>query len=186
MDEYKNPTIEELRSQYEVQSCFTAYVVGLFGEEIDRLKEELDNAEMAAGINLYEFEKLQAEAEQLKYKAYGCEICVNNEIVLNESGRFYPDCKIDGCANGDGFYSVHYEEFIGLFKGSEFETKETECEYCKNNKSLYFDKENTNPNLREVYIELDGTLSITPYYGDILIDSVQIKINYCPMCGRKI
>lgn len=59
------------------------------------------------------------------------------------------------------------------------------CEYCKNNKSLYFDKSGKHPNLREVYIEDDGNMTVSPYFCDET-ESVQIKINYCPMCGRKL
>lgn len=59
------------------------------------------------------------------------------------------------------------------------------CEYCKENKSLYFDSKNNNPNLREVYVENDGNMTVTPYlYSDT--ETVQIKINYCPMCGEKL
>ena len=56
------------------------------------------------------------------------------------------------------------------------------CKYCKNNESLYFNK-NHNPNLHEVYIENDGNITVTPYLCEDT-EVIQIKINYCPMCGR--
>jgi hypothetical protein len=36
----KNPTIEELREKYACQSCDRAYIVALFGEEIDKLQQD--------------------------------------------------------------------------------------------------------------------------------------------------
>ena len=59
------------------------------------------------------------------------------------------------------------------------------CEYCTENKSLYFDGKGNNPNLREVYIEDDGNLAVVPYLCDAT-ESVQIKINFCPMCGMEL
>jgi len=59
------------------------------------------------------------------------------------------------------------------------------CEYCTENKSLYFDNKGNNPNLREVYIEDDGNLVVVPYLYDDT-ESMQIKINYCPMCGKEL
>ena len=47
------------------------------------------------------------------------------------------------------------------------------------------DSKNNNPNLREVYIEDDGNLAVVPYLCDDT-ESVQIKINYCPMCGKEL
>jgi len=62
---------------------------------------------------------------------------------------------------------------------------EKPCEYCEENKSLYFDSKNNNPNLREVYIEDDGNMIVTPYLFDDMV-AIQIKINYCPMCGKEL
>ena len=60
------------------------------------------------------------------------------------------------------------------------------CEYCKKSKSLYYDK--GNPIIREVYIELDGTMSVASHISDnhTMHYGINFKINYCPMCGRKI
>jgi len=63
--------------------------------------------------------------------------------------------------------------------------REKGCGYCKTNKSLYFDKQGNNPNLKEVYIEGDGNLSVTPYLCDVT-ETIQIKLNFCPMCGRDL
>lgn len=59
------------------------------------------------------------------------------------------------------------------------------CKYCEELKSLYWDLDHDY--IREVYIELDGSMSVTPqqccyetYQG------INIQINYCPMCGRKL
>lgn len=59
------------------------------------------------------------------------------------------------------------------------------CKYCTELKSLYWNK--NHDYVREVYVELDGTLSIsTPYFKDELYNGINFKINYCPMCGRKL
>jgi len=90
-------------------------------------------------------------------------------------------------------YSKHYDkETLEMFEMNDIAIKaliekqqhKNECEYCKNNESLYFDDKNHNSNLREVYIENDGNITITPYLYDDT-EAIQIKINYCPICGRK-
>lgn len=64
-------------------------------------------------------------------------------------------------------------------------SKRKGCNYCNRNKSLFIDKKLNNPNLKEVYIENDGNLAIVPYLSEDT-ETVQIKINYCPMCGKKL
>lgn len=82
-------------------------------------------------------------------------------------------------------YAVEFdEESLLLFAEDELDYEKL-CEYCTENKSLYFDRKNNHPNLREVYIENDGYLTVTPYLYDET-ESVQIKINYCPMCGKQL
>lgn len=77
------------------------------------------------------------------------------------------------------------------------------CKYCTCNESLFYDK--NSEGIREVVIEQDGTLSIcsNDYDREEMKESMamgfsfdesskmaqyglSIKINYCPMCGRKI
>jgi len=91
-------------------------------------------------------------------------------------------------------YSKHYDkETLEMFKMNgvairalkEKQKRENGCEYCKNNKSLYFDSNNHNSNLREVYIEDDGNMTVIPYLYENT-EMVQMKINYCPICGKKL
>lgn len=84
----------------------------------------------------------------------------------------------------------------------DLEKKET-CEYCESSKSLFYDRKSKD--VREVVIELDGTLSIFSNEWDneefeklvsvgipydeahkMAMFSYWIEINYCPMCGRKL
>lgn len=77
------------------------------------------------------------------------------------------------------------------------------CEYCNGNESLFYDR--YSKDVREVVIEGDGSLSIFSNNYDIeqreksesmgftaeearnmAEYSYNIKINYCPMCGRKL
>ena len=78
------------------------------------------------------------------------------------------------------------------------------CKYCtEQNESIFYDKDSNG--IREVVIEHDGTLSIssndydreeskkTQAIGFSLHESalmaqysISVKINYCPMCGRKL
>lgn len=61
------------------------------------------------------------------------------------------------------------------------------CEYCDEMKSIYWNDDYKVSTVREVYIEQDGTLSISSNasYEDENYD-INIKINYCPSCGRKL
>lgn len=77
------------------------------------------------------------------------------------------------------------------------------CEYCKESKSLFYDKDSED--VREVYIEQDSSITIASNYydADDYDKSVKIgfkpseafkmaqygyniEINYCPMCGVKL
>ena len=61
------------------------------------------------------------------------------------------------------------------------------CEYCDEMKSIYWNDDYRKSSVREVYIEPDKTLTITAnasYDEDNY--SINIKINYCPMCGREL
>lgn len=58
------------------------------------------------------------------------------------------------------------------------------CKFCKGTKNLYYSR--TNACIQEVYIEEDSTLSIScPLIDSEDEYSVNLKINYCPMCGKK-
>jgi len=82
-------------------------------------------------------------------------------------------------------YAVEFDdESLLLFAEDELDYEKS-CDYCTKNKSLYFDSKCNNPNLREVYIEDDGDMTVMPYLCDAT-ESVQIKINYCPMCGKEL
>lgn len=93
------------------------------------------------------------------------------------------------CGNSKHYDKETLEMFemndIAIKALKEKQQRENGCEYCKENESLYFDSKFNNPNLREVYIEDDGNMTVTPYLCDDT-ESVQIKINYCPMCGRNL
>lgn len=77
------------------------------------------------------------------------------------------------------------------------------CKYCERSESLFYDKESEG--IREVVVEQDGSLSVfsndydreeekkSEAIGFSFAESsrmaqyrVSIKINYCPMCGRKL
>lgn len=58
------------------------------------------------------------------------------------------------------------------------------CKYCEEMKSFYYSA--TNNYIQEVYMEEDGSLSIAcPAFSDEEGD-VNFKINYCPICGKKL
>lgn len=54
------------------------------------------------------------------------------------------------------------------------------CEFCNELKSLYYDRSGV---IQEVYIEPDKTLSVSNQDVEYIAN---IKINYCPMCGKKL
>ena len=77
------------------------------------------------------------------------------------------------------------------------------CKYCEENESLFYDRDSEG--IREVVLEQDGTMSICSNDYDreeskkamaigFSIDesakmaqySISIKINFCPMCGKKL
>lgn len=77
------------------------------------------------------------------------------------------------------------------------------CEYCRKTKSLFYDLHSKD--VREVVIEQDGELSILSNHFDreeyernqaigfsseesakMSQFNLNIKINHCPMCGRKL
>lgn len=86
------------------------------------------------------------------------------------------------------------------------------CEYCEENKSLYYNPKTRQRSFereskllgpstldtacKEVYIELDGSITINfigvvydKFYGEYIPDDssdINFKINYCPMCGKKL
>ena len=82
-------------------------------------------------------------------------------------------------------YVVQFDEESFLSFAEEELGYDKPCKYCTENKSLYFDSKYNNPNLHEVYIEDDGNMTIVPYLCNAT-ESVQIKINYCPMCGKEL
>lgn len=62
------------------------------------------------------------------------------------------------------------------------------CKYCASSESLFFRQWDPKENLDrfELYIDGDGIMTIDHvnfYTGEN--DGIDIKINYCPMCGRK-
>ena len=59
------------------------------------------------------------------------------------------------------------------------------CKYCEELKSLYWNDKNDY--IREVYIELDGTMAVShPNFGTDEYQGVNFEINYCPMCGKSL
>ena len=81
-------------------------------------------------------------------------------------------------------YEVRLDNGLSLlFAEDELEFDEQLCKYCTQLKSLYFS--NNHDNIREVYVELDGTMSISHWCQDEMGD-VNFEINYCPMCGEKL
>ena len=72
------------------------------------------------------------------------------------------------------------------------------CEYCSNSKSLFWENNTNNNAVREVYLELNGTMTVTTNLLDFSQENLKseldvfpkagcnFKINYCPMCGKKL
>lgn len=77
------------------------------------------------------------------------------------------------------------------------------CKYCEENESLFYDRDSEG--IREVVLEQDGTMSICSNDYDrkelkkamaigfsfdesakMAQYSISIKINFCPMCGKKL
>ena len=57
------------------------------------------------------------------------------------------------------------------------------CEYCGQLKSLYANNDYTESEVREIYVELDGTMTVAHLGG---YDDINFKINFCPLCGRPL
>jgi hypothetical protein len=54
-------------------------------------------------------------------------------------------------------------------------------------KSIYWNDDYRESAIREIYIEPDKTLTIVAEASyDEDNDSINIKINFCPICGRKL
>lgn len=125
--------------------------------------------------------------------------CEEHKDASNKSGDCMSYGKYDNNKHG---------KCIPLFEkcddSSESQSnKEKGCKYCNDNESLFYDKESEG--IREVVIEDDGTLSIcsNDYDREEMSEAMKIgfsfdesskmaqycksiKINYCPMCGRKL
>ncbi len=73
------------------------------------------------------------------------------------------------------------------------------CDFCKNNKSLFWCDNSNEHAIREVYLELDGSVTVQTNIIDLYEssknqkweipltarDSCNFSIRYCPMCGDK-
>ena len=59
------------------------------------------------------------------------------------------------------------------------------CDYCEEMKSIYIGGKGRDL-IQEIYIEIDGTMSITPNYPEEIFNGINFKINYCPICGAKL
>lgn len=86
--------------------------------------------------------------------------------------------------------------------------RKTNFPYCHKSKSLFWCDREDNNSVREIYVELDGTISVMTNLIDLedvdhkkllresgcayLADYPSLKvgcnveINYCPMCGRSL
>ncbi len=72
------------------------------------------------------------------------------------------------------------------------------CNFCRNMKSIFYLEKATGLSVKEVYIERDGSLSVTVCDGEPTKEFLQelsaplpwsqinIEINYCPMCGKRL
>jgi hypothetical protein len=58
------------------------------------------------------------------------------------------------------------------------------CDYCENTESLYWNPNDRESFIREIYIEQDETMTVTSNYD--YSNSINLPINYCPMCGKKL
>lgn len=63
------------------------------------------------------------------------------------------------------------------------------CSYCQDIQSLFWRQDNLREDLDrlELYIEQDENMTIShtnAYTGEQ--ENINIGINYCPMCGRKL
>lgn len=57
------------------------------------------------------------------------------------------------------------------------------CEHCLNLKSLFWEDNPYKSDIREIYVELDSSITVTFNDGN---ESINIPINNCPKCGRKL
>ena len=58
------------------------------------------------------------------------------------------------------------------------------CEYCKDTESIYWNPNDRESFIREIYIEQDETMTVTSNYSSS--NSINLQLNYCPMCGKKL
>ena len=58
------------------------------------------------------------------------------------------------------------------------------CKYCTKSERLYWCP-NYDYSVREVYVELDGSLTVDTNMLDEN-SGCNFKINFCPMCGKKL
>ena len=101
------------------------------------------------------------------------------QYIINKTG------EVTGIVDEKYPYNVKIDgdlEITLLFAEDELETEEP-CQYCTQLKSLYFSEDHDN--IREVYIELDGSISISHWCQDEM-GGVNFEISYCPKCGRKL
>lgn len=63
------------------------------------------------------------------------------------------------------------------------------CGCCSENESLFYRKSDVKNDLDrlELYIESDGSMMISHQNAYTFEqENINLKINYCPMCGRKL
>lgn len=60
------------------------------------------------------------------------------------------------------------------------------CEHCKNYESLIYFKEEYPLEYGEVTVMVVGGFLSYEFQTDFFYKDGHVKINYCPMCGRKL
>lgn len=117
---------------------------------------------------------------------------MNKDKLLKQIERVNPSSVnmrvYDSVSYWEGFYDAKDEiEDIIIQMSKHNNVMGNECQ-CKRG-SLFWYKEDDPKNewIREIYLEDNGSLTVVPQdiYPDYSKDTVNIEINYCPMCGRK-
>lgn len=78
------------------------------------------------------------------------------------------------------------EESKGVSDYIESISEPVGCPYCLELESLFWHKDNpeVSTSVKEIYIDLDGTLNVE--LSGYELDCISIPIDYCPKCGRKM
>lgn len=131
-------------------------------------------------------------------KIFNCKKCNSEDVYIKESGTqkglYCGDCGkwIQWLGKADLRLAER------LIESNKHKIKE--CKYCEESKSLFWCQDTNEHFIREVYLELDGSMTVTSNIENLnewrdgnkwgiyarVLDDCNFKINFCPMCGRKL